>query len=387
MPTRVIQRFCAPTMVDIPGAQSIRESMTARQELPGSTSLIRSTFLASGISSGNGPGASAFPIGSTDGGVSWHSLAFPANSSVSFHSKFDGMLVAPNTIYVTTDGGQRWDTIPFPNEGDNLNQGHDYGGGIFRCYNSQTQRILTTRNRWSTFDSTPPIIPDRNQIYQYTYSTLAFGSGDTILAYGHHSSFPTIARTTDGGQNWAEVFDDTLGQAGYVNCVTDVDKDTIVAGVGGWKNAVLWSSDNGVSWNRDSLLCGDSSFVENEVGGLAFTSFGGLVGAFNGYPPSSPLTASLVQARFASSGVDSKISSEPGLHILPIPATSWITLKNFTIGRQVHLLDILGRDVLRATIPPSNTLTLDVSQLPRGMYMVMIEEHGTMVPAGRVILN
>ena len=34
----------------------------------------------------------------------------------------------------------------------------------------------------------------------------------------------------------------------------------------------------------------------------------------------------------------------------------------------------------------NGTLTLDVSQLPRGIYAVMIEHDGQMIPAGKIAL-
>ena len=58
------------------------------------------------------------------------------------------------------------------------------------------------------------------------------------------------------------------------------------------------------------------------------------------------------------------------VQIYPNPASSSITITSTEAGSIVHLLDILGREVMQGTVPANGPLTLDVGSLPAGMYYI-----------------
>jgi hypothetical protein len=141
-------------------------------------------------------------------------------------------------------------------------------------------------------------------------------------------------------------------------------------------NFVSYSQDDGHTWYADSTLLGDtltSMFWPD---------------AEHGYITASQ-NHSLVVYRFVSrpSGVLPAEQAVSHAAIFPNPAVRSFIINGVAPFSIVHLFDVLGRDVLRDKVPASGSLTLDVSHLPCGIYVVVIEKDGGMVPAGRVVVE
>ncbi len=347
-------------------------------------------------------GDSDLLVRTTDRGANWQELTSPSShpiGSISFSDSLHGILVAlvglDTTVqgtYVTSDGGLDWSPAPFTRVNDEFC--HDYGDGMYRVFRGDNGTVYTTRDDWNTVDSTGPIITDINARY-YLFQGCSFGGGDTMFAYGYRKYpavgiYPYVGWTTNGGEQWTTAYDgDTTSHryAGEAYAISDIDRDTIVAGLDGAnQNTMLWSSDHGNSWRPDTLLM-PSNYLEFYNFGVGFNSAGEMLGAYSlgGIGPADgPF---LLAARRATASVRAQRVGSDNMELFPDPAVNSTTVTGEAPGRTLHFLNILGRDVLDATVPATGTLALDVSQLPRGMYMVMVEEHGTMVPAGRVVLN
>ncbi len=332
----------------------------------------------------------ALLLRTTDGGAIWQREAVPTAyqiDDVSFFNSMDGVLAAAGGPFITYDGGAHWDTIPFSSGA--VEQCHDYGGGMYRGFRWYTGEVYTTRDGGLTFDSTGPIVTDPGRGSLYFYENCAFGHGDTMLAYGWHrlsssEGYPCIARTTDGGHLWVSVFDDATGITGNVTSISDLNRDTIVAGVTGWRNLALWSTDNGATWEVDSLICSDTNLYQSD--GIGLNTEGELVGAFNHFVSGQPVMNSLIIGEHVSSGVVLKRVTKSLVQLFPNPAMASVTLTGAEAGCKANLLDMIGREVLHAKVPVSGSLTLDVSHLPRGIYMAMMEHDGEMLPVGRIVL-
>ncbi len=343
-------------------------------------------------------GDSDLLVRTTDAGASWQVLTSPTNhiiEGISFSDPMHGILVAADTAhgtYITTNGGADWRMAPFTR--DYGWQCHDYGNGMYRIFTYGSGIVYTTKDGWNTIDSTGPIISD-SPAPQYVYASCSFGGGDTMLAYGNRYSlrgnpYPCIARTTDGGKRWVSVYDDTSSffRSGWVSALSDINRDTIIAGVGGsFPNIVLWSSDNGETWRYDTLIFHDSNYPgAGGNWGIGLNSEGELLGAYT-LSSSLALAPALIIGQHEVAGVSSNIGLYLYAKLFPNPATTSLTLTNAFGGNTIHLFDILGREVLNGKVPSSGALTLNVSSLPRGVYVAIMEHGNTMLPLGKIILT
>ncbi len=328
---------------------------------------------------------------STDGGTSWQRVWSGSSmpSSISFSTKLNGIINLWDSLAITSDGGDHWTAVPFANP-EGLSQCQAYSANRYLGFSSNAERLYKTEDAWSTFDSTNPIVSDPRRSLLYLYASCQFGSGDTVLAYGSHeigtSLFPCMARTIDGGQHWTTVFDDTMDGNGSIDAISDVDRDTIVAAVGAWTNKTLWSMDNGITWEIDTLTSNDTGFLENECSGIGINPAGEIVASINDYYP-APFRTGLILGRHALSSVKSNTMVHDALPLFPNPATLSVSLSNSVPGETIIVLDLLGREVLRSIVPESGILRLDVSDLVRGTYTVISEHHGAFEEMGRMVLQ
>lgn len=335
-------------------------------------------------------GDSGLLIRSTDGGSTWGTLAVPTThpvEDISFSDPMNGMFVAADTVnatYVTTDGGSSWTPVPFTRP--YAWECHAYGNGVYRIFTIGSGILYTTKDNWNTVDSSP-VIADTGIASKYEFNGCSFGGVDTLFAYGgHHTSqflAPYISMTTNGGKEWVTVYDDSssLWHSGKVSYLSDIRRDTIVAS-GNLLHQVIQSTDHGKTWKSDTLIYSDSDFVDAGNSGVGLSSDEELIISFNNGFTSSLVVGSHESLSVAHNSVTSKM-----LQLFPNPAASVLEITGASPGGRVLLLDMLGREVLQAKTPASGTLTLDVSHLPRGEYMIVLGEHGKMVPAGQVVLT
>ncbi len=148
--------------------------------------------------------------------------------------------------------------------------------------------------------------------------------------------------------------------------MSDPDRDTIVAG-GESGNYLLISTDRGLTWVRDSIILSENVDL-GFLRGVSLTTDENIVAAFDDLPILG--SGWLVVGTFSNSEVSHDKASSGEVSVFPNPATQSINLSAFPAGVVVHILDILGRDVLRATFPKNGRLTLEVSGFPAGFYFV-----------------
>ncbi len=306
----------------------------------------------------------------TDGGATWQELTSPSKNfigSISFSDSMNGLLVTPETLgtYVTSDGGANWSPAHFTRLDDGPCRA--YGNGKYRIFRVDNGVVYTTKNDWKTVDSTGPILSDSLLIHRYIITGCSFGTSDTMFAYGESFRGPFIVRSTNGGKQWN--FVDTIPYWGWVQNLSDISRDTIIAGTReSIANTVIWSTDHGATWRVDTLLFHDSNFsAAGENFGIGFNSEGELLGAYSFKDAVDPV---LILGQLATAGVNTPSCVGSIVELFPNPATASITLTGVAAGHSVHVLDILGREVLHGTVPATGPFTLDVSSLPSGLYYV-----------------
>jgi photosystem II stability/assembly factor-like uncharacterized protein len=320
-------------------------------------------------------GDSNLLVRSTDGGVTWQVLQSPSKhiiEDLSFSDSLHGILVVADTLrgtYITSDGGLDWSPAPFTRAYGW--QCHDYGNGKYRIMVYGSGIVYTTDDNWTTIDSTGPIVSDTSRAHQYVYARCGFVAENTMFAYGAHGiAHGCIAHTTDGGKDWTSVYDDTTFFAA-VMALSDITRDTIVAGIDRNANKVLWSTDFGETWRSDTLIFQDSNFPGvSRTFGIGYNTEGDILGAFGiGTNLQGDLNPSLIIGRHAILDVNIPKAQNQTLFIYPNPATSSVNITSIA-NHTIRVLDLLGREVLRSTVPADGSLTLDVSSLAPGLYVV-----------------
>ncbi|MDP4198852.1 MAG: T9SS type A sorting domain-containing protein [Bacteroidota bacterium] len=336
-------------------------------------------------------GDSDLLVRTTDAGATWQVLVSPTKhilEGMSFSDASHGMLLAADTVqgtYVTSDGGVSWSPVAFTRIYGW--RGHDYGNGRYAIFAYGSGVLYTTKDNWNTVDSSGPIVTDSSRTREYVFGNCSFGAGDTMLAYGSRycslGRYPCIARTTDGGKQWTMVHDDTssIWYSGLVYYFSDIDRDTILAGWSYNPGKVMWSTNRGATWKPDTLIVDNSGFSGYRNVGIGLNAEGKLLSAYL-----DQYSSWLIVGQRANASVNTGLVGDAEVALYPNPAATMITLTGSILGGRLHLLDILGREVMSRSIPMDGTITLDVAQLPRGMYEVMIERDGQMIPVGKVAL-
>ena len=305
-----------------------------------------------------------------DGGATWDPMNSPIYdelSSLHFSDPQTGICTCGYNTYTTTDGGNHWDTIQI-NTGTWPETCHSYGNGKFRVYAYAYGPVYTTYDNWNSYDSSAAVVPHGPGLPNKVLGYCNFSGGDTLFAYGNDldstTPYALIFRSTDSGAHWSQVVDlDSSFES--VTCMSDASRDTIVAGGYAALNKVLISFDHGASWKTDTLLC-DTSFEQGGCRGIALTPSGNLIAGFNstfGY-------GGLVYGVFGVEGVKSTEVVSSGIQVYPNPSYDAVNITSINSGQQVNVVDLLGREVLRAIIPSDGPLKLDVSSLPSGLYFV-----------------
>ncbi len=231
-------------------------------------------------------------------------------------------------------------------------------------------------------------------IYQIQFCTSKLG----IAICGTQSVVGLILRTTDSGMTWALTTD--INHVGFAQpkglSYPDPHNAWFTDGV------FLWhSSDSGLTWNHIGAQypiggeLGSISFIDSIHGigtasngtsfVLGYTSDGGnnwqttsidserYIG-LTSFPDTNTAYAGDFDAVYKLNvrGLDVQAMplSNSNVQIFPNPTSSSVTIASFKAGSMVHLLDVLGREVLYGTVPESGSLLLDVSLLPAGLYYV-----------------
>lgn len=338
-----------------------------------------------------------------DGWKTWRQSIFPLDTvsgrgyyrplyDVDFSNAAEGMVYSGFGFYASTvDTGRDWKTV--------INHSaisfHSYGNGMFRLFAppqfSNSGLLYTTHNNWGTADTTDITLNGPFLDANVSPYNLIFGDGDTLAIPGTrwdstHTHLATMmALSSDLGANWSEL--PLPPNIGISNpSVTPIDQQTIVIYGVDSIGRILMSTDHGVSWQADTVPL-ENGMPYFRITSVAVTGSGRVLAVIEHDSNSYPGSYMLAYLEPVPSSVKVVASSQADFSIFPNPATTSLALTDAYAGNTIHLFDILGREALSGKVPASGTLTLDVSRLPRGIYMIMLGEHGKMVLAGQVVLT
>lgn len=327
---------------------------------------------------------SALYLHTFDGGKTWSRLpSFDKGAIIAVHflDTLTGVVAINNgannpSIYTTSDGGKSFlqkanliGSVGFYNAAS-------YGNEKFRAFQAGTGRVFSNLNLSGDIDSTSPI-PDVDVTNLYWFQGCEF-SGDTIIAYGYYSSDGTfntpntegiIARSSDGGKTWSSI--QHFPQFYMLFSGTIPNRDTVIVAGGSslQKPMYVQSIDNGYTWRIDTLSI-DSGSTER-IEDIDITGNGTPVAItrikFAGDSPTI-----LARGKRTPSSVGKGDVSKDHTTIYPNPATTSINIHTPNWNSSIKIVDMLGRIVLITTSSLNREVTVDVSNLPRGVYHVLV---------------
>ncbi|MEP7234036.1 MAG: T9SS type A sorting domain-containing protein [Ignavibacteriota bacterium] len=323
-------------------------------------------------------------------GTIWH---------VHFSSPNVGMVWAPSRkIYTTIDGGNTWFLAPFrcENGSSPYSRGQEAGFSIFKRLHGP---IYMSKDNWSTIDSTPPIYPDsiNYNLFDCKYNQ------DTVIAYGTVTNFNInplsgyraglFLRSFDRGQTWQKPF--FLDQIKEIRFMTPINRDTILAAgwdrVPGFGNNIAISTDRGATWHTDTIVVRppfNGACVRGK--GIAFTSNGTAIAEFGptDYAVLGIDSTLLIRAQPTRTKVELSGKIFYNHRIFPIPATKKLNIASVEDAMPFSMVDVFGRTVLKGQTLSHESKEIDVGELARGVYYVLVDYGGVRgkVVIGKVIL-
>ncbi|MBS1904043.1 MAG: T9SS type A sorting domain-containing protein [Bacteroidetes bacterium] len=339
-----------------------------------------------------------FVVKTTDGGQSWKLMPFPVQhqlADIDFSDSLTGIVVGielDSEIFTTTDGGNTWTDRTKPGY-YNLCSCRSFGHGEFRFFRYGRGQIYTTYDNFQTVDSTALIFDSVSDPKYYNdLVNCTFTAGDTILAYGRHwpsdtvdpsGGYGMIMRSTDGGKSWEQPFVFPTIKINDVTMTTDLDRDTIYAG--GFSNHnLLVSTDRGASWRCDTIVI-DTSYTPFSCWGLTMTGDEHLVASFS--PVTNHSFSILARSSSVLSHVDVVEKIQYYTYVYPNPADRMVHISSIDRSNPYHVFDILGREVAQGVLSAEGTADLDVSQMPAGVYEVLLQYYELECCAGKIIVR
>ncbi len=340
-----------------------------------------------------GIGDTGLIIRTTDAGASWYIQPSPVSGNfkdVSFCDSLNGIIVGGAGVITTSDGGAHWNKAP--NFGSAfMSACHAEAPHQFRTMEYDYATVWCTTDDFAHVDSTAGIFHsqiDNGKNWALTSWVVGTGADSgTIEAYGgsfiqkidsvagrldtYYVDLPLIARSSDCGANWYGVFEDTNEGDAEVNCISSINYDTVIAGpFEGRFNTIYLSTDKGHTWNPEPLIFTDTvnNYGSMIVYGISRLPSGDFMGAFS--TSQAEAASFLMRSMVSTASVALQKSSGNSSGCYPNPASFTIAITSSEAGSTVHVLDILGREVLHGVMPASGSLVLDVSALPSGLYYI-----------------
>jgi len=371
-------------------------------------------------------GAGAITLGSTDLGIG--SLS-PVSGSVAYVAAFPNTATVQGGVWKTENGGTSWTKQPSAS----YNTGTDSFTNIVHFFDANNGitagdpasgyfEIYTTSNggaNWTRVPSTPALVPQDGE-YGYTriYETFGntiwmgtnkgrllrssdrgltwqvfstpntdFGSADLGAAFSFQSETQGIMigndytqyRTSDGGQTWSTAeFPDGLIRNGDVTYVPGFPNFLVCIGPDALDEVrgSSYSIDGGDSWN---------DFGEPMDAVVAVEFFDGTHGLASGF------TATAVDGGIYKwlsdfneflAAVD--FQSTKAITVSPNPTNGNLNIVGKNISN-VTVFDLLGKQVSNANYTSLDNVTLNLSGVNSGIYMVKVTNNAGAVSTIKVV--
>jgi hypothetical protein len=64
-----------------------------------------------------------------------------------------------------------------------------------------------------------------------------------------------------------------------------------------------------------------------------------------------------------------------------------VNVKVIGAAKNIHLIDMLGREIMQSSTNQDGKAHFDISRLPRGIYSVLLDTYGRQFPVGKVAIT
>lgn len=311
----------------------------------------------------------------TNGGTTWFNqknLNTPGESWTNYVHFFDannGIVGGdPESgefeIYTTTDGGTTWTRVPAANIPNPLTDEYGYNAGYYTAGNN----IFFFTGKGRIYKSTDKglnwtVLATNTFISDFGGGTesgdMAWSDANRGIVLKKTTTTIALYRTTDGGTTWSPITFTGLSASTKISDITYVPGTNTLLAVssdglagGSWK-----STDNGTTWSAlDTAVqhlgvrCSDANTCYS--GGFNTTAtIGGMYKSLQ--------TLSTAETKNKANFITS---------IYPNPTKGGITIKTDKKIKSTSVIDMSGK-----MLNTAETENVDISTLPKGIYMVKVD--------------
>ena len=330
-------------------------------------------------------GDSGLILRTTDAGADWINESYPQALGTMFPCFVDsahGIIAGGGGLLIqTSDAGNTWQPIsvlPF----QSFNSPKMFSTDSFFVFENQLGKAYYISQNGLMVDTSKMLFnPYADTGYTYLSSISwvgqaqeGIGTGVRFHNFGTDSEECLVLTTKDGGNSWDTSLDRDTKQWSGMGAFSALPNGTAMFGGSNNPNWLDWTNNwHGTQWLEDSI---NAPFGAYEITGISLLDSSHalimLDDATNNGATGPAAAVGWVERITLNAQASVKTGQQniSDVQIYPNPASSSITITSAEAGSAVHLLDILGREVMQGTVPANGPLTLDVGSLPAGMYYI-----------------
>ncbi len=312
-----------------------------------------------------------FIMRTTDAGVSWHSRMVEDSSSsfrgITMFDATNGIAVAYDRIFATTDGGDTWEERVYPPlAAGSVKRILMFGPEHLRCfaYDNGSNLLSSTdgARTWSVEPLTMTAQSDRIDLItpEIGWQVGWTQSADQFYATGY------VQKTTNGGRSWTTQWQEEQRRpTGLISIDFLDDRHGFV---GGFDGEFMYTTDGGENWRRyDSMYRYDVPNLGEYPAIISIAAMNRTT-ALLGFS-----TTKLVRYSAAAASVQASPASVEMPTVAPNPARDRVTVSYpRELRGTVRVRDMLGRTLVEAAPNESERtqVSIDVSGLADGVYNI-----------------
>lgn len=318
----------------------------------------------------------------TDGGLNWDQLnptayITPGESffnAVHFFNTSTGITIGDPQgnafeVYKTTDSGATWSRITgltAPATGEYGYNGGNVGAGNSFWFVTNKGKLYRTTDMGATWTKLSTPITDFGSAaasgkihFSDASNGILLGSRTTGSGASAVTTY-TLYKTSDGGTTWSTgvTYTEPYRTLSYIKGTS------VLVGIGSTSSAYVsgYSNDNGTTWTQIE------SNTTDQKAGIAFLN--GTTGWASGFVAAAG-TGGIYKYTGASLGLNDNVAASAKLKAYPNPTGNVLNLSGVSIN-QIVAYDLLGKQVMNTSFTGQNEVTLDVSSLQTGMYLLSV---------------
>lgn len=266
-------------------------------------------------------------------------------------------------VYRTTNGGTTWTLVPGSALPDPASGEYGYNGGNVAAGNSfwfvtNKGKLYRTTDMGATWTKLNTPITDFSATTVGGQIFFSDNNNGILIARSgpQATATYTLYKTTDGGTTWGAGASYT---APYRN-VAYIKGTTVLVGTGtaGTVQSTAYSTDNGTTWTQ----------IDSGTQRTSIAFLDGSTGWAGGFTDGVTGLGGIYKYSGAALGIED-IASNKTFKVYPNPANNQLNLSGASIN-EVAVYDLLGKQVLTQKFSAQDQVSLNVSGLETGMYVL-----------------